>query len=247
MATAPDPSTLYPDVAAKGSLAAALQAVVAEQGFSFPVIVSESDLLRLAAVPSATPHRETLIVTGWHFERRWSVGGSGKGKLLIYGETEDLNEVVRAAQAWREGVPLPEIRKAAPFVELTGRYETPDDSPAHVVASEWQYMLKDAQDSNWPEYLALIEAAHAEPKLRQLYPYTSHWSLRFSTTTAYPFSPDFVCLVASQGGTYSVRAHWGGPVLAEVATAKEAVSMAVRRLPADLGPAVAGPYERQNH
>ncbi|MFF7048208.1 DUF6193 family natural product biosynthesis protein, partial [Streptomyces griseorubiginosus] len=39
-------------------------------------------------------------------------------------------------------------------------------------------------DYVWQEtYQALIEAAHAEPALRALYPFTSHCALRFSTTT----------------------------------------------------------------
>ncbi|MEU7867379.1 DUF6193 family natural product biosynthesis protein [Dactylosporangium sp. NPDC049140] len=249
--TTPDPAVLYPDVAARGSLAAALQALGAEQGLTLAVTATESDPLRHALVPSATPGREELVVGAWHFERRWSItgagtgNGSGRSKLLIQGDTQDLGAVARAAQAWRDGVPLPEIDRMVSFVELTGRYEVPDDSPAHLVASEWGYMLKDAQDADWPEYLALIKAAHAEPDLRQLYPYTSHWSLRFSAP-ARPAFADPVCLEASRGGAYTVRAYWMGPVLAKVATAAEAVSIAVRHLRTAPGPAVPGPSEHQN-
>jgi hypothetical protein len=31
----------------------------------------------------------------------------------------------------------------------------------------------------------LLEAAYAEPKLRQLYPLSSHWTLHFSRSTGY--------------------------------------------------------------
>lgn len=47
-----------------------------------------------------------------------------------------------------------------------------------------EWLLRDAGEADWPGYRALIMAAHAERRLRQLYPYTSHWMLRFSTTTA---------------------------------------------------------------
>jgi Family of unknown function (DUF6193) len=245
--TQPDPAVLYPDVAARGSLAAALQAVAVEQGFSLPVTVRESDPLRHAVVPSAIPRREGLVLNAWHRERRWAISGCGQGKLLIEGNTQDLAEVARAAQAWRDGVPLADIREVAPFVELTGRFEVPDQSADQVVASEWHYLRKHAQDSDWPEYRALIEAAYAELKLRQFYPYTSHWSLRFSTTTGFPFSPDVVCLEATQGGTYVVRVRCMGEILGETDTAQDAVSLAVGHLPADLGPAVSGAYERQDH
>ncbi|MEW2077170.1 DUF6193 family natural product biosynthesis protein [Streptomyces sp. NPDC013433] len=40
----------------------------------------------------------------------------------------------------------------------------------------------------WQEtHQALIEAAYAEPALRALYPFTSHWALRFSTTIRHAF------------------------------------------------------------
>jgi hypothetical protein len=231
-------------VAARGSLAAALQVAAVEQELSFPVDVTESDPLRHAVVPSATPHREGLVVNAWYVQRRWAINGSGQGKLLIGGNTQDLAEVARAAQAWRDGVPLTDIQQVAPFVELTGRFEVPDQNPDQVVVSEWQYLRKGAQDSDWPEHRALIEAAYAEPKLRQLYSYTSHWSLRFSTTTRFPFSPDVVCLEASQRGAYVVRARCMGEILGETDTANEAVALAVRHLPADLGPAVSRAYKR---
>jgi hypothetical protein len=71
----------------------------------------------------------------------------------------------------------------------------------------------------------------------------ARWTLRFSTTTGYPFSPDYVALDAGPGKPYVVKAHWDdGPVLGETATAGEAIALAVTRLPSDIGPAVAGPY-----
>ncbi|MGN9789397.1 DUF6193 family natural product biosynthesis protein [Nonomuraea sp. ZG12] len=42
----------------------------------------------------------------------------------------------------------------------------------------------------------LIEAAYAEPRLRQFFPCTGHWSLRLSTTSGFRFSP--AALSASQ-------------------------------------------------
>jgi hypothetical protein len=66
--------------------------------------------------------------------------------------------------------------------------------------------------------------------------------LRFSTTTGFRFSPDPVCLEASSFAGYVVKASWMGALIGEAATAEEAVALAVHHLPADLGPAVAGPY-----
>jgi hypothetical protein len=100
-----------------------------------------------------------------------------------------------------------------------------------------------ALNEDWPERGALVEAAYREPKLRQLYPYISNYSLRFSTTTGQPLSPDCVVLTVGPGGPYFVSGDWlKGPDVGEAATAEEAVSLAVRNLPAGIGPAVAGPY-----
>jgi Family of unknown function (DUF6193) len=102
-------------------------------------------------------------------------------------------------------------------------------------------LRKEAVEVNWPEYHALIEAAYAEPRLRRLYPFTSHWSLRFSTRTRPGLSRDvLVCLDAQHGKDYIVTMGYMGQYLGETATAQEAVLPAVRHLPADLSPVTYG-------
>ncbi|WP_420713823.1 DUF6193 family natural product biosynthesis protein [Streptomyces sp. NRRL WC-3742] len=76
---------------------------------------------------------------------------------------------------------------------------------------------------------------HSEPKLRRLYPFTSHWALSFSNTPNYPFFPPFVSLDSPRGtGDYTIREWWNGPILHHVTTAAEAIAIAVSRIPADL-------------
>ncbi|WP_433249559.1 hypothetical protein [Actinomadura nitritigenes] len=66
MSREPDPAVLFPDVAAHGSLAAALQAAAADQGLSLPLTVTPSDPLRHATFTSVVPHRHASYVTAWH-------------------------------------------------------------------------------------------------------------------------------------------------------------------------------------
>lgn len=196
-----------------------------------------------ALVPTTLPHREELEVSASYVERRWSIRGCERdqGLTLIQGDTLDLAQVARAAQAWHDAAPLTGIPHAASFVELTGRFEVPDRDPARLVESEWRHLRKEAAEVNWPEYHALIEAAYAEPWLRQLYPFTSHWSLRFSTRTRPSLSRDvLVCLHAGRGKGYIVTMGYMGQDLGEAATAEEAVSLAARNLPADLEPVTYG-------
>jgi hypothetical protein len=110
-----------------------------------------------------------------------------------------------------------------------------------MTESEWQHMCAEASEANWPEHQALIEAAYSDPVLRGLYPFTSHWTLRFSTSTR----PDLTVLptrVAAHQNDYryTISAHYMGEVLAETTTAEEAVATVVRRLHGDPGPVTSG-------
>ncbi|MEW2487372.1 DUF6193 family natural product biosynthesis protein [Streptomyces sp. NPDC048411] len=233
MTKSPDPAALYPDVAAEGSLAAALQTVAARDGISVPFQISESDPLLYAFVESTVPHRTVLGISGWVAERRWSIRGceAFQDLTLVDGQAEDLTQVVRAAQAWHEGAELADIQRAAPFVHLTGRYELAEHDPAQLTESEWQHLRTEAGELDWPEYHALIEAAYAEPALRRLYPFTSHWTLRFSTSTRPDLTIVPMCLNAHREKPYTVSTSYTGEVLAETTTAEEAVATAVRHLP----------------
>lgn len=243
--TPPDPSVLYPDVAACGSLAAALRAEADGCLGAVPVTSPDFAPLRHAAVASTLPHREPLAISAWSHERRWSIRGEEpfQSMSLIDGRTDDLAEVARAARAWHDGATLDDIRQAAPFVHLTGRFEVPDNDPARLTESEWQGMRQEAAELEyaWREtYHNLIEAAHADPALRALYPFTSHWALRFSTTTRPDLTVVGPCLSANSDGTYGVGRGLISQDLGQFATAQEAVAVAVRQLPSGLGPTMLG-------
>ncbi|WP_426512669.1 DUF6193 family natural product biosynthesis protein [Dactylosporangium sp. McL0621] len=249
MPTYPEPAVLYPEVAVAGSLAAALRDVVAELGLAVPVPVGESESLYSAVVPAAVAHREELEVSASRVERLWYVTGRerAQGFTVIGGETPDLAQVARAAQGWHDGAALAGIVEAASFMELTGRSEWPGSEPAQMAEAEWEQLRREAAELalkwTWPEYEALVEAAYAEPRLRQLYPFTTHVALRFSTRTRPALDIVPVCLHAGRGPNFSVTrgfvADEDGP-LATAATAEEAVALAVRHLPPGIGPATSG-------
>lgn len=139
------------------------------------------------------------------------------------------------------GAALAEIRDAAPFIHLTGRFEVPDNDPAQVTESEWQHLRTRAAEADWPEFHALVEAAYREPALRALYPFTSHWTLRFSTNTRPSITDLGLFLNAHRGSRYTLNNSLvEDEVLGEAPTAEELVSMAARHLPPDLGPVTLG-------
>ncbi|MFE6101147.1 DUF6193 family natural product biosynthesis protein [Streptomyces laurentii] len=243
MTEQPDPALLYPDIAAHGGLGAALLAVAEAEGISLPASSVASDSLVFAAVESVVPRRRPLRVSARSFRRVWSVGGSEslQGLSLVDGETVDLTEVVRVARAWHDGVELDGIHEAAPFMELSGRFEVPDGDPVLLAESEWRFLCAEAAAERNSRRQELFEAAYAEPVLRNLYPFTSHGVLRFSTATRPRLVLVGPCLSATEGAPYTVREEYmGARVLAETATAAEAVAAASRHMPPDLGPVTLG-------
>ncbi|MFD9516541.1 DUF6193 family natural product biosynthesis protein [Streptomyces sp. NPDC059979] len=243
MVTHPDPAILYPDIKAHGSLSAALRAVAQGRLASVPLSSPELAPLLGATVGCTAPHREPLQISAWRHERQWSIRGtdSFEGMALVDGTTDDLTEVAEAARAWHDGTALSDIRRAAPFVHLTGRFEVPDLDPARLAQSEWRSLRTEAGELEYawrPAYQALVEAAHAEPVLRGLYPFTSHWALRFSTTTRPRLSVVGPMLVAHDIDRYTIDTSFESEGVAHFATAPEAVAAFVRQLPSDL-PAVA--------
>lgn len=233
--TPPDPAVLYPDVARHGSLSAALRFVTGGRLASVALTSPEGAPLTAAAVDCPVPHRNPLQISAWRHRRQWSIRGTDAfdDMALIDGETEDLDQVAVAARAWHDGESLGGIRRAAPFVHLTGRCELSGPDPARRVESEWQHLRLEASELSYswaPSYRNLIEAAYAESALRSLYPFTSHWVLRFSTTTRPDMNPIGPCLMVDSDGMVGVGRGILTPDLGLFATPGEAVARAVCEL-----------------
>ncbi|MFE9923039.1 DUF6193 family natural product biosynthesis protein [Streptomyces sp. NPDC005774] len=241
----PDPAVLYPDIAIHGSLGAALRAVTEDRLTSVPMASSESEPLTFASIDCTLPYRNPLRIDARLHERRWSIRGtdSFQDLELLDGRTDDLAQVAAAARAWRDGEALGDIRRAAPFVHLSGRFEVPDLDPARLTESEWHHLRTEASELEYPwgpAYQALVEAAHAEPALRRLYPFTSHWALRFSTTTRPGITVVGPILTAHGVDRYTVSMAMASGDGFQFSTAREAVAAAVRQLASDLAPVALG-------
>ena len=120
--------------------------------------------------------------------------------------------------------------------------------PAEAVETRWTQLLFVWQwhhrrhqvlhpGSAYPDIFALIEAAGAKPKLRQLYPFTSHFTLLFSSCTSHPWSVQAPSIEPLRDGLFRVRPPRSPEVIGLTDTADAAVALAVAHLPAGLGPA----------
>jgi hypothetical protein len=109
------------------------------------------------------------------------------------------------------------------------------DERGEAVEAKWRMLLQESATE-----ARLVEAAYAEPKLRQLFPFTSLRALLFSQCTDYPYTWDIPLIEPRGDGRYLVMAADRVTSLGETDGAAEAVALVVAHLPADVGPAVAG-------
>ncbi|MFD9006458.1 DUF6193 family natural product biosynthesis protein [Streptomyces sp. NPDC059582] len=127
----------------------------------------------------------------------------------------------------------------------------PGRGPVDAVETKWRQLPLTWQwirarhgitspGSAFPGILPLVAAAGAQPRLRQLYPFTSHFTLAFSSCTRYPYLVEAPVVEPLHDGRFRVHSPRGGAVIGETETAEEAVALVMTHLPDGLGPAVAG-------
>lgn len=89
----------------------------------------------------------------------------------------------------------------------------------------------------------LLEAAAAEPRLRELFAWTGMGELHFSRCTEGRWTWDIPWISPAAGGGYRVLGPLRGEVVGQAPTAERAVAMVTERLPAGCGRAFPGTPE----
>lgn len=234
-------SDLYPDLAAAGSLAALLEQTAAGLDVALTVLPDKWGSLTAASIAASVPERRPLSVCIGAESRWFGVSGWSQGIELITGGTSDLAAIVGVGIAWGEGRSLRELKDQLPFLHSNARAEAHEQGPAAVVELQWRAMREEAaQAPDFHEFAELVEATHAEPHLRQLCVFSSHWTLGFSSCTGFPFRVEVAIAPSRNGSPYLVMEHPHSTVIGEAASVEGAVALAVSHLPTGLGPAVAG-------
>ncbi|MBR7829246.1 hypothetical protein KDK95_23260 [Actinospica sp. MGRD01-02] len=242
---------LYADLQAAGSLAAALEQTAAELQLDVGEIRPGSWGRLLSAHIGAAPelHRRPLEITSAANTRSFAFSGWSRGARLIDGWTADLRELARSAALWRSGATLTDIQRACPWTRASDLALAHERGPADAVTVMWELvraqMHEPIDDQPFELGIRAADAAYAEPRLRELFPYTSHWVLCFSRCTGSPHTFDVPCIgYLLPEWRYQVR--WPGwedidrLVLGEADTAEEAVALVVANLPEGCSAAVAG-------
>jgi hypothetical protein len=244
---------LYPDLVEAGGLSIALSKALAASGSKLKVTTVEN-FIPYARVADKSRSSQMYIAAQ---ERLFIFDFWSQGVLYANGVCRKLNDAVQAIHFWiSEGPDLAKMEKKFKFFRPT------DVGKAHeagqAVEHQWQSLLQ-----RWTERESgmfdpsvsprpLIEAAMKRPELRQLFPYTSLYSLCFSRTTGYPFTYDCPHASPIGGGrflayssTYTILEDDEGDreaihgVIGE-GTAEEVIDMLIADLPPGCGPAVSG-------
>ncbi|MGW1728344.1 DUF6193 family natural product biosynthesis protein [Streptomyces sp. NPDC002306] len=97
---------------------------------------------------------------------------------------------------------------------------------------QWMHAIHQARTPGrpYPGIVALLDAAAAQPRLRRLYPFNSHFTLHFSSSTSYPW----VCAGSIEplhNGRFTVRRHTPYTMTGQTRTAEEAVTLLLELLP----------------
>lgn len=118
----------------------------------------------------------------------------------------------------------------------------------NTAETAWRKILATAGEPSPPEgspllepFAELVRVAHAEPLLRQLYPWTGMWELHFSRCTEIRPTWDIPYIGTLSDGRYYVEGpSRRSPRIAETDSAQAAVTMVIDRLPLHCGPAFIG-------
>ncbi|MGI5245158.1 DUF6193 family natural product biosynthesis protein [Dactylosporangium sp. CA-139066] len=238
----PDPSH-YPDVAAAGDLRAALQHEFDVAGVALRALhVSSPGRLRIGAEVRAAdrradvllaPNRRIFLVSFWMRDVRMALGKAG-----------ELDDAAAAVATFLSGAGVRQLRAAWPFVRYGGFAEAFERGEAEEF--ELRRESEDAIAYRWRQYLDLTPASHTfelhdffvaaavEPRLRALFPFTSHCHLGFRRSASDPASRALAWVRPFGAGQYLIA----GPDLRQLYPADVRRTMwEGESIPEALGPA----------
>jgi hypothetical protein len=221
---------LYPDLIQLGGLASAMSQTARTDSADLGEIRAEPGRwghgrFTTAEVPV---HRGTVSVRLGVDERWFSITIADDAHVWTTGGTDDLHKLVGVTDAWRRGATLRELHDRFPFMSCTAMAQAYEDG--NPVVAKWERLLAHE------EYVAerpLLRAAHAEPRLRTLFPVVSYGSLILSRDPYDRTSEEFRIVPRADGG-YRVSSTKPSGSEREVASLEEAL-VAVLIL---LGPAI---------
>lgn len=190
----------YADLVEQGGLWSAIVSIARERRLDLGVATELSEEGTHAwGMADFRSRRGAMRVQLGRGVRRFAITlDSDQGFVWASGSTPDLSEVVKVMDFWREGAKLKELSNRFPFMEfdrLSQGYE--DGKP---VEAQWDILMG---DDTFHEYRELLLALHTHPRLREMFPFFSHWTLRMLKSHCDPQAGE-ILIRPSAGGSYLI-------------------------------------------
>ncbi|BCJ65657.1 hypothetical protein GCM10009779_03000 [Polymorphospora rubra] len=128
-----------------------------------------------------------LLLSPW--ERKFYLALRAGRSTLLQGHAADLAAAAGAARLWLSGARPGQVAAVWPFLGSVALAEARERGDRREASWLWLYENHGANPIG-ARLRAFVALAFHEPRLRALLPYTSHWTLRFSTKQGWPFSLD---------------------------------------------------------
>ncbi|MFF7243494.1 DUF6193 family natural product biosynthesis protein [Embleya sp. NPDC008237] len=190
---------LYSDILAAGGLVSVMELTAGKKGLDLGQLYSDyasgPGLLATAELNSSRGRASIQLDSQ---SRTFYVAIQGQGFTWAEGATEDLNDLVEALAAWRDGVSVDDFTGRFPFM-MPGRLARAHDS-GDPVPDQWNWLRTDEEFS---EERPLVEAAYADGRFGDLFPSLSHGALRLRSMDAQNGAAE-VRITPLSGGSYRV-------------------------------------------
>jgi hypothetical protein len=212
-AEAPD-AECYPDLVESGTLAHALRRVAEECGVDLGEIrpgEQGSDVYRRARLEAGRGpiwvktalHKRNFLISLTN-----SAGGAG-GWGWPEGGTASLDEVVEVVAAWQGGIQLIPFGERFPFMRFSRMAVASERGT--LVETAWDIVLtENLEEEGYARYREMAVALHSDPRLRRLFPFFSHVTLRLKLDP-YNLETGGIYVDLQDDGRYSVRSEIAGP------------------------------------
>lgn len=170
-------SGLYPDILAAGSLISALKRTAESKNLDLGLVYSHyaSGPGSLSTAEMDTSRGRVSVGLGSQ-SRTFFVAIQGKGFTWAEGATSQLDALVEALAAWRDGISVDDFSTEFPFL-TPGRLAKAHES-GNLVLAQWDW-LRTAEE--FAKGRALVEAAYADGRFDAYFPTLSHGALRLSS------------------------------------------------------------------
>ncbi|MFD7464796.1 DUF6193 family natural product biosynthesis protein [Streptomyces tendae] len=166
-------AVLYPDLVELGGLVDALEHVASEMGVDLGRVESASSNPKGRMVTARMhSNRGPILIHLGKENRLFLISVEGATHPWAAGSTDDLQNVVGVAGAWRSGVTLRELESRFPFMEHGELAQAQEEGDP--VQTQWRTLLR---EESRPVLQELIRVFHGDPGFRRFFPYLSMGTL----------------------------------------------------------------------